>query len=330
MAIKESKSVKYTQEQIIEHRLVVKSIDAFLFAIEIINKPTIKYRTENFVFNVCNAWELILKAQIVRDLGEPSIYFKNNKDRTISLQNCLDIIFTDFKNPVKLNIELISKIRNKSTHFITPEYDGLYISFFQANVLYYVEHIKEKFNVNINNKLPSNFLTIATNHKDIQDIRILNKVDINTFNSFRKMQKDLMKASESSGVAVSFEMRVMAVKKNPDLSFKIDSNADLSAQVINRILDPSNSHPYRQKDIIEKINNEIGEGTLNQYSFRCIRVYEKLEDSLEFFYYHKQSSSKTYSEKAYTLIKKNIISQPNYIEICIKENKKVIPGARDF
>lgn len=330
MAIKESKSVKYTQEQIIEHRLVVKSIDAFLFAIEIINKPTIKYRTENFVFNVCNAWELILKAQIVRDLGEPSIYFKNNKDRTISLQNCLDIIFTDFKNPIKLNIELISKIRNKSTHFITPEYDGLYISFFQANVLYYVEHIKEKFNVNINNKLPSNFLTIATNHKDIQDIRILNKVDINTFNSFRKMQKDLMKASESSGVAVSFEMRVMAVKKNPDLSFKIDSNADLSAQVINRILDPSNSHPYRQKDIIEKINNEIGEGTLNQYSFRCIRVYEKLEDSLEFFYYHKQSNSKTYSEKAYTLIKRNIISQPNYIEICIKENKKVIPGARDF
>lgn len=52
------------QETLIYDRLVDKSIDAFTFAIEIINKPTLRHRSENFVFNMCNAWELMLKSQL--------------------------------------------------------------------------------------------------------------------------------------------------------------------------------------------------------------------------------------------------------------------------
>lgn len=42
--------------------LLKKSEEAYLMAIEIINKPTINYRTEGFCFFMCNAWELLLKA----------------------------------------------------------------------------------------------------------------------------------------------------------------------------------------------------------------------------------------------------------------------------
>lgn len=68
-----------------------------------------------------------------------------------------------------------------------------------------------------------------------------------------------------------------------------------------------------------------GEGTINQYSFRAIRYYEQLEDSIEFYYYHQQSKSKTYSQKALDLILKNIKGVPNYIEIAINEFKKSNP-----
>lgn len=135
------------QEEMIINRLISKSKDAFIFAIEIINKPTLKHRSENFVFNICNAWELMLKAQIVKENGEDNIYYKNNKDRTISLQTCIDKIFTDFNNPIKKNLEIIQRLRNKSTHFITPEYDELYISLYQANVIFFVDHIKKVFDV---------------------------------------------------------------------------------------------------------------------------------------------------------------------------------------
>jgi hypothetical protein len=45
--------------------LVDKSIEAFYLAIEIINKPTINYRSEGFCFFICNAWELALKAFLI-------------------------------------------------------------------------------------------------------------------------------------------------------------------------------------------------------------------------------------------------------------------------
>ena len=41
----------------VKDRLVEKSIESFLMAIEVFNKPTIKYRVEGFAFFVCNAWE---------------------------------------------------------------------------------------------------------------------------------------------------------------------------------------------------------------------------------------------------------------------------------
>lgn len=310
------------QEDIIIQRLLEKSQDAFLFAIEIINKPTLKHRSENFTFNICNAWELLLKAEIIRNHGENAIYYRNNKNRTITLSNCINEIFTDFHNPVKKNLEVLQKLRNKATHFITPEYDELYISVFQANIVYYVEHIKEVFKIDINKLLPSNFLTVAANPKLLSDIKVINKIDKDTFNHFIKEKKYLQKIEGIDGVGVSFEVRMKAVKKNPDFTYKIDPNAELSAQVIKQVMDPSNTHPYRQKEIIEKINKEFGENTINQYTFRAIRYYENFEDSIDYYYFHKQSNSKTYSQKTLDIIRKNIKECPNYIEIALSEYKK--------
>ncbi len=50
--------------------LTNKSIEAFLLAIEIFNKPTIQYRVEGFGFFICNAWELMLKAYLIKIKGE--------------------------------------------------------------------------------------------------------------------------------------------------------------------------------------------------------------------------------------------------------------------
>lgn len=310
------------QENLLINRLLIKSKDAFMFALEIINKPTLKHRSENFTFNMCNAWELLLKAEIVKKNGENFIYYKNNKDRTIDLQKCVDTIFTDFNNPIKKNLEVMKRLRNKSTHFITPEYDDLYISVFQANVLYYVEHIKKVFEIELNKELPSNFLTIAANPKTLSDIKIINRIDKTAFSQFIKEKKQLEQLGSSDGICVSFEVRMKAVKKDADFTYRIDPNAELSAQVINRVMDPSNSHPYMRKDIIAIINSEFGESTINQYSFRAIKEYEHFEDSIEYYYHHTQSKSKTYSEKALNLIRKNLKETPNYLEIVINEFKK--------
>ena len=50
----------------LEEKLIEKSKEAFIVAIELYNKPTIKYRVEGFSFFICNAWELMLKAHLIR------------------------------------------------------------------------------------------------------------------------------------------------------------------------------------------------------------------------------------------------------------------------
>ena len=68
-------------------KLLEKSKEAFILAIENYNKVTIKYRVESFAFFVCNAWELMLKAHLL-NIGE-NIYYKDKPDRTISLSECI-------------------------------------------------------------------------------------------------------------------------------------------------------------------------------------------------------------------------------------------------
>ena len=112
----------------IQEQLIDKSKEAFVLAIEIYNKPSIKYRLEGFSFFICNAWELMLKAHIINKHGDESIYYKDKPNRTISLDQCVKLIFTNEKSPLRRNLEKIIELRNTSTHFITEEYEAVYVS----------------------------------------------------------------------------------------------------------------------------------------------------------------------------------------------------------
>lgn len=86
---------------ILVDKLTDKSKEAFIMAIEVYNKPSIKYRVEGFSFFICNAWELMLKAHMINTFGNESVYYKDNPNRTITLELCVKKIFTNDKDPIK-------------------------------------------------------------------------------------------------------------------------------------------------------------------------------------------------------------------------------------
>ena len=57
----------------VQEQLIDKAKEAFVLAIEIYNKPSIKYRLEGFGFFICNAWELMLKAHMINKLAQSQI-----------------------------------------------------------------------------------------------------------------------------------------------------------------------------------------------------------------------------------------------------------------
>lgn len=71
--------------------LLNKSEEAYLMSIEIINKPTINYRTEGFCFFICNAWELLLKAYLINKAKDINVInYKDDSNRTIGLDECVE------------------------------------------------------------------------------------------------------------------------------------------------------------------------------------------------------------------------------------------------
>lgn len=66
-------------------RLIDKAKEAFVMSIEIYNKPSIRYRLEGFSFFICNAWELMLKAYMIKKFGD-------ELKRKVKQLNCITLI----------------------------------------------------------------------------------------------------------------------------------------------------------------------------------------------------------------------------------------------
>mgnify|MGYP004591392287 CR=1 FL=1 len=126
--------------------LLNKSEEAYLMSIEIINKPTINYRTEGFCFFICNAWELLLKAYLINKAKDINVInYKDGTNRTIGLDECVEKVFTSTTDKTKNNISFVRNIRNKATHLILPEYDFILSPAFQRCLTNYNKFFKKQF-----------------------------------------------------------------------------------------------------------------------------------------------------------------------------------------
>lgn len=152
------------------NRLIGKSIEAFILGLEIYNKPTIKYRIEGFSFFIVNAWELMLKATLLK--RNDSIYFSDKPDRTLSVENVIKKIYTDKNTRIRLNLEKIIELRNISTHYITEDYEVKYAPLFQACVLNFVNELQRFHNVDITQYIAQNFLTISARYEPLSNEEI--------------------------------------------------------------------------------------------------------------------------------------------------------------
>ncbi|WP_242960844.1 DUF3644 domain-containing protein [Anaerocolumna aminovalerica] len=54
---------------------------------------------------------------MIKSMGEKSVYYGDNPNRTKTLENCIKLIFTNDKDPLRLNLEKIIELRNTSTHY---------------------------------------------------------------------------------------------------------------------------------------------------------------------------------------------------------------------
>ena len=125
-------------------KFVDKSEAALVAAVEVYNKPSFRYREETFALLAINAWELLLKARLLREGGndprvirvyEPrrtkagkaskKLYLRRNRagsPMTISLSACVNALdkvpAARLAPDIKSNLDALIAIRDSAAHYI--------------------------------------------------------------------------------------------------------------------------------------------------------------------------------------------------------------------
>ncbi|MBS4900218.1 MAG: DUF3644 domain-containing protein [Clostridiales bacterium] len=324
------------KEDFLYQKMVEKSTEAFVMSIEIYNKPTLKYRVEGFAFFICNAWELMLKAHLLKINGNDSIYYKD-KGRTISLNQCLKLIFTNDKAPMRNNLEQIIELRNTSTHFITEEYENIYVPLFQSCVLNFSNKMYEFHNIDITKVIPQNFLNLSVSSEFLTDNEIQSKYTpeiadrlIATHNT---LAEKIEHGNNNFAININHNFYITKNKNEATNLIHFDNNAINNATIIKEVKDTNAVYQFTMKTACAEINNRLQKIGINikvnNYIFTLFNIVYDLKKDKKYCFTHTQTSTPTYtySIHAVELIFQEVKKCPDSIKSILQEkrSKKISP-----
>ena len=310
------------------NNMLDKSEEAFLMAIEIYNKPTIKYRLEGFAFFICNAWELLLKAKMLNE-GK-SIYYSDKPNRTISLSNCVSSIFTNDKDPIRKNLEILIGLRNTTTHYIIKEMDTIYLPFMQSNVLNYSQKLLDYFERDITEKINSSFMTLVVNNEEISDEKILSNYGNNIFDRYMKVKNETQKiisdnSNEKLAIKIDLNVKIVKDKKDAKTTFRIAKEGEEPVRIIKELKDTNLTHCFNQKRVRELVIDNLKrkgiEIKFTQYDLKLICDKFDLKSNEKYFYKHVLTNSWGCTQQLVDFITDLFIKKPSILDDIKQELK---------
>lgn len=318
-------------------KLIGKAKEAFLLAIEIYNKPSIRYRVEGFSFFICNAWELMLKARIIQTAGEDAIYFRDHPERTISLEACIKVVFTNEHAPIRKNLEKIVELRNTSTHFIVEEYEMVYIPLFQACVFNFNEKMLEFHGVDMTTIVPENFLTLTASVRALSAVEIRAKYPKAIAERFLSVSENLASeiSQSNSDFAIRIDHRHYITKNRSEATeiLAVSKDADTKVRIIKELKDPNDSFKYTAKKCIKEVNSRLSRAKVqlfyqgkavvfNSYHFDLFNKYFGIKENKKLCFTYRVNTAPTYSYsiQAIDFIVEEIRKDPENIIQSLKDH----------
>jgi hypothetical protein len=306
--------------------LLANSIEAFVLALETVNRPSVKYRMESFCFLFCNAWELLMKAKLLNE-GNKIFYKKKYRKprRSLSLDDCLNRIFTSEDDPIKLNIKTIHELRNTATHLAIPLIPTDIMGLFQAGVLNYPKMLREWFGISLSDRVPLGMMSLVYDFDpteySLEHPKMRRKMSAETVRWLTSFQQDIRSQATSLGNAITqFYIPIdlkLAIVKNPsqaDIVLSSSTTADQDALILEVPKDVDKTHPYRSKEVAELVNERLADKPpINIYDVLCIRKLYNIERRPEFYYKSKLWSPR-YSELFVELIVKQATRHPDFFK----------------
>jgi hypothetical protein len=281
----------------LSRRLLDKSIEAFVLSLETINRLSIKYRIENFLYLICNAWELLLKAKLLHDTGKRSAISypkrRGERPRTLALRDCLLRLFTTEADPVRLNVEHVANLRDESVHLVISHVPRDIMGLFQACVLNYHQHLGAWAGVSLSDRVTVGMMTIvydfSPEEDDLQNATMRKRLGRDAVEYLTQVQAalraDALRLGHPAAFSIDIQYR-LALTKNPsqaDITLTAGPAGGTITQVVEVPKDPCKTHPLRLKEVISALGAKT-DMKINTYDLRCIIEIHGIRKRAEFYY----------------------------------------------
>lgn len=308
-------------DEVLSEQLMKRSHDAFTLALEVYNRPTLGNRVEAFTILMVNAWELILKAELVKVDGAQSIFKESSF--SISIREAISRLMLPHENTTK-NLETLIDLRDQAIHLLIPELQPQLSRLFQATVLNYQKRYKKLMG---NSPLAGQSVGLLSLIVDgcEPEVAVIKEnygeLTANQVKQFLGKFTRLAHECDSDEFSISVDYKLALTKKasESDLSLSLSDGGE-KAIIIRETKDPDITHPYHQRAAIDEINARQSQ-KITSYSFQAGIQKHKVQKSKRSNHHYELDGRHRYSE-AFIEWFVNNLEHKKWLESALVSHKK--------
>ncbi|MCP4504230.1 MAG: DUF3644 domain-containing protein [Deltaproteobacteria bacterium] len=276
-------------------KLVQKARDNFVLALELYNRPSLENRLDAFAQLFCTAWEQLLKAELLDEEGEDAV-FKPRKEgkrrESISLAACLELKFSDAKNPIRRNLERIAELRHQATHLLMEETASPISRLFQAGVINFASRFRA---VTGNALLPESSAGLLSLvgplgvRQGVDLKRLYGEVTAADLVDYRDEIENEIESVDDVKFAIPVEYKLALVKKESegDISLTLVAGDGPGVRFVEKAVPVSKKYPFSTTDVVAEVGKRTGQRFTNN-DFYAVLLKLKWRNSNNEFHHHEK------------------------------------------
>ena len=285
-------------------KLLAKSVEAYLLALETINRLTITYRTETFCTLMCNAWELLLKAKLLEDTGQRAVIWypagPGERRRSLSLRDALKLVYPDERHSVRRNMERVEELRDGAVHLFISEVPKNVLGLLQACVMNYYDALAEWFGVVLADRVPLGMMTIvfdlSPERLDLSDEVMRRRLGKDATEYLLSLSQKLDEEYDELGKSPAFSVEIrygLALQKQPEGAVAVAFSSEKGAAVttLRVARDPATDFPHRQKELAGRLLADLEPRRITTGDIQAVVAAHGVKKRPEWFYQGRVTGS---------------------------------------
>lgn len=321
-------------------KLCDNSRAAMLAAIEIYNKPQTTYREQVVTVLVVNAWELILKAALRK--AKKNVFYKKERGkdyRSFSLEHCIAEMDRSRLWPgpvdgdgVRANLHALTNYRNKIIHlYVSDNLDTILYMFLQQSIVNYRDFVLAIFGKDLADDITWTLLPLAASTPS--DVVRSLRVDgdggsAQVVEDFLRDLRRIIGEAEDLGadmgrIAVVQEINLNSGKKISRADLEVAINQGAEARIVQRKVDPNETHPYSATQLIERANRaRKGGRKLTIYDLTCMAWKYSLRENSKYAWRGNHNLSCVWSGDALSFLKNQSDEQYDQVRFEYQQHQR--------